>query len=109
MTYQERMVLIVLCLVLGLGSMMQILLKTCPSFQGVMKDLESDKFHVKLNINTATKEDLVALPYIGEYTADRIISYREQKGGIQKLEELKTLKGIKENNYNIFAKYLVVK
>ncbi len=35
----------------------------------------------KININTATKEELMKLPGVGEVTAENIINYREKSGG----------------------------
>lgn len=54
----------------------------------------------KVNINTATKEELMALPGIGESKADAIIAYREAQGKFQSTEELMNINGIKEGVYN---------
>ncbi|MGB9809592.1 MAG: helix-hairpin-helix domain-containing protein [Caldanaerobacter sp.] len=42
----------------------------------------------KVNINTATKEELQTLPGIGPVTADRIIEFREAKGPFKKIEDI---------------------
>jgi len=53
----------------------------------------------KINLNTATKQDLMALPKIGSVTADRILEYRAQIGKFSKIEELKNVKGIGDKTF----------
>lgn len=48
----------------------------------------------KVNINTATLEELQSLQGIGEVYARSIISYREESGGFESIEELINVKGI---------------
>lgn len=51
---------------------------------------------VKININTATQEELAQLKGIGEKLANRIIEYREQHGPFEKLEDILKVKGLGE-------------
>lgn len=50
----------------------------------------------KVNLNTATKEQLMTLSGIGEAKASAIISYRESHGRFQNIEELMQVEGIKD-------------
>ncbi len=47
-----------------------------------------------LDINTATKAELVKVKGIGEKKAERIIAYREEHGAFKSIDELKNVKGI---------------
>ena len=53
-----------------------------------------------LNINTAVKEDFMALPGIGESKAAVIIQYRQDHGSFESIEELMEIPGIKEGVFN---------
>ena len=57
---------------------------------------EMDEKDSRININKATKEELMTLPGVGESRAESIIQYREQQGAFQNLEEIMQVSGIKE-------------
>lgn len=61
-----------------------------------------------ININKALAGDLLMLPGVGEVTAERIIEYRELKGGFRKPEEIKNVKGIGDKKFEQMKEFIVV-
>ncbi|MCK5331295.1 MAG: helix-hairpin-helix domain-containing protein [Candidatus Marinimicrobia bacterium] len=57
-------------------------------------DGNSGQVNELININNASKEELMTLPKIGPVTAERIIRFREDFGNFQNIDELKNVKGI---------------
>lgn len=53
----------------------------------------------KININTASLEELKSLPGVGDVIAQGIIDYREKNGGFKQLEELKDVTRIGDKIY----------
>lgn len=50
--------------------------------------------HSIININTATKNELMELPGIGETYAERILIYRNDHGPFRSVDELENISGI---------------
>ena len=50
----------------------------------------------KVNLNTATLEELMSLDGIGQKVAERILNFREKNGPFQKPEDLMMVKGVGE-------------
>ena len=53
-----------------------------------------------VNINTASAEELCALPGIGASRAADIVRYREKNGAFQTKEDIMKVSGIKQNAYD---------
>jgi comEA protein len=52
-----------------------------------------------INLNTATVQQLEALPGVGARTAQLIVEHRQKNGGFKKVEELMNIKGIGEKSF----------
>ena len=61
-----------------------------------------------INLNTASKEELMLLDGIGEKMAERILAYREENGPFAKVEDIQNVKGIGEKTYAKIAGELTV-
>lgn len=62
----------------------------------------------KVNINTATVEQLDSLPGVGESTAQKIIADREENGPFGSPEDLKRVSGIGDKKYEDLADLITV-
>lgn len=62
----------------------------------------------KININTATKEQLMTLTGVGEAKALSIISYRESNGNYTAIEDVMKISGIKDAVFNTIKDYITV-
>ena len=67
-----------------------------------------DKVTFPVNINSASKRELDALPGIGEVLAQRIIDYRSANGPFQSVDELIKIKGIGEKTLAKLKPYATV-
>jgi len=62
----------------------------------------------RININTATAEQLDALPGIGPTKAQAIIDYRNQHGRFKSIDEIKNVTGIKEGEFSKIQDHIKV-
>jgi competence protein ComEA len=60
----------------------------------------------KVNINTATVQQLTVLPGVGEKLAARIVEYRQKQGGFKNVSELMNVQGVGEKNLAKIQAYL---
>ena len=70
---------------------------------GERKPIES------ININSASKYELVKLDGIGEELAERIIVFRKDKGGFKRKTDLMKVKGIGKIKFGKIKKFISVK
>ena len=79
---------------------MQIYVPSKDEAKEALNEEQSSQKDLSVNINRASKEDLVTLPGIGESRADAIIARREEKGTFTSIEEIKDVAGIGDGIFN---------
>ncbi len=62
----------------------------------------------KVNLNTATVEQLTTLPGVGPKLAARIVEYRQKSGSFRNPQELINVRGIGEKSYTKMEPWLTV-
>lgn len=72
-------------------------------------EILEEKGSQKINLNTATKEQLMTLSGIGEAKAEDIIAYRVENGDFQTIEDIMKISGIKEAAFQKIKDKIMVK
>jgi len=78
----------------GIGNSTYEKLKDLVTITNAAKSKAENTRDTRLDLNTASKVDLTALPGIGEVKAAEIVKYREEHGGFKAIDELINVKGI---------------
>lgn len=60
---------------------------------------QTDSQGNKININTADLKQLDDIPGVGEATANKILSYRDENGEFKNIEEIKNVNGIGDKKF----------
>jgi competence protein ComEA len=64
---------------------------------------------VKVNINTATADELTVLKYVGETLSQRIVEYREKEGAFASPEDIMKVRGVGQRVYDANKDMITVK
>jgi competence protein ComEA len=86
-----------------------MLLSSSPAEQTTNTSRKKSVLSGKVNINTATLEQLEMLPRIGTKTAQSIIEYRTQNGLFEKAEDLTKVRGIGEKTVEELQNFIILK
>lgn len=70
--------------------------------------LKTEEVSEIININKASKEELLTLKGIGESKADAIIEYREKEGEFKTIEDIKNVPGIGETLFEKIKENIIV-
>ncbi|MDO5707399.1 MAG: helix-hairpin-helix domain-containing protein [Andreesenia angusta] len=74
----------------------------------IQNNLGTDSDKKTININSATKEELMELDGVGEATANKIIEYREEKK-FESIEDIMQVNGIGEKKFESLKDYIKVR
>lgn len=61
----------------------------------------------RLNVNTATVEQLAKVPGLDMATAKAIVDYRDKNGPLDSVEQLQFVRGMDQNTLNSLYQYLL--
>ena len=65
-----------------------------PETEALTEPKEEKVISFPISINHADKEEIMALPGIGDVLADRILAYKEEHGNFSAAEELLNVEGL---------------
>jgi len=74
----------------------------------VLPPISSRDAHGRININTATRTELMDLPGIGSSLSERIVAYRTANGPFRTIEELRNISGIGERRFEAIMDKITV-
>ncbi len=63
----------------------------------------------RINLNTATEEQLILLPTVGPAKAERIVAWRKKNGGFRRVADLRRVKGFGYKTFKRLEPLLDVK
>ena len=84
---------------------MAVVLAVCGGQPGVARAQEAAPSEAPrmqselIDLNTATAMELETLPRVGPRTAERILEYRREHGGFERIEDLMDVRGIGERTF----------
>lgn len=86
----------VIVLVLAIAFVCQ---KICISAEGI---------EGRVNINTATEDQIALLPGIGPKIAVEVVNYRASNGNFQTIDDMKKVKGVGDKKFEKIKNFVVV-
>jgi len=91
------------------GQMIQVWAKGEAREEAPSSDTREDGGDNKVDLNSADMQALMGIPGIGEAKAKSILSYREEHGSFQSVEDVMNITGIKEGLFSRMKDYITVK
>lgn len=79
-----------------------------PAVSGYSQSCVIDDTDTKVNVNSASANELASVPGLSQTLAERIVAYREANGDFNTLEELQNVLGIGAKTYEKIRDYLIL-
>lgn len=108
-TPQEKRVLVMFVAGLTLGLSIRYTFVRFPHLTDIVNGIDDNRYVFTVDVNKATYEELLRVPYIGPATARAIVSFRTEQGRIEDIAELARLPNIRTPQYDVFRHYLRVR
>ena len=83
-------------------------ISTIPTETEAPPDSKEPAVHFPIDLNSATMEELMALPGIGETYANRIVEYRKEHGLFLSVNDLENVPGIGKKRLESLAEFITV-
>lgn len=90
------------------GCMAAVILFVVSLFLGSMAFAENNSGQGTIDLNTATAQELAALPGIGKKKAQSIIDYRAENGKFESVDEIRRIDGIGKKLFSKISDRIVV-
>lgn len=90
------------------GCMAAVILFVVSLFLGSMAFAENNSGQGTIDLNTATVQELAALPGIGKKKAQSIIDYRAENGKFESVDEIRRIDGIGKKLFSKISDRIVV-
>ena len=103
-TGEKRAVLFILPLILSIVGLSSC--GTRPRLH-VLQSTSETQGSEKVDINSATVEELESIPGIGKSVAEKIVAHRETYGRFQRIEHLLMVRGISERKFKQISGRLI--
>jgi hypothetical protein len=109
LTDQERRSIIFLSAAIFFGLILDLSLKGHRERIAFLHILDDPSFYPRINVNRASREDLLSLARITPDMVQRILDHRRKEGDFKSMDELQQTLGLKRSRWGRLARQLKVK
>ncbi|MDP2653691.1 MAG: helix-hairpin-helix domain-containing protein [Candidatus Omnitrophota bacterium] len=106
LTRQERAVLLVFGAVIFCGTGLDWVFKMFPKAGEAVHFIDAQSMDGRVDINSASAEQLEKLPRVGRVLAQRIAAYRKEHGPFREIGELRNVEGIGPKSFERIAPFV---